>query len=323
MKPYSILRSCGVALLSVAMFGMSACVGVQEPNDSVSDDEPIAEAAQALTHSCKLGFDCHTDQSGIVTNLSANGSQATYKIRMTGYRRMDVFATVCNPSGWWLHLADSPTNNGWGGDGQSTDHDAEVHTNGAGVSYYSAWDMGRGEAGTTAIANNVYPGGCKISRMTAFHAANSPVSTFRYFADNANPTPSLQVSSLHGFKIGYSLCASSSSSSRAIECDWEDNQANNSLADQNYWYIGVNRTVADAMRNGSGVSSVCIVLDSDINANPSSCGASVPNAYCGDGACNNGETSASCAADCDSGCAPLTGDPNVDSLITNPCLAAQ
>lgn len=55
--------------------------------------------------------------------------------------------------------------------------------------------------------------------------------------------------------------------SRSIECDWE----NASLSDKDYWYLGVNRTINNASRSGSGVSSVCIVMNSDIAANPSSC----------------------------------------------------
>ncbi|HRI67678.1 MAG TPA: hypothetical protein PK156_25715 [Polyangium sp.] len=317
-KPGAILFHC--VLLGILALGTTACVNANElGNDelAMAEDENTAEARGALTHGCKLGVDCHLDGSGIVTNLVA-GTAATYRIKMTGYRRMDIFANVCNPSGWWLHVADSPTNDGWGGDGASTDHDAEAHMNGTTFSYFSAWDVARGEAGTRAIAQYAYPGGCRTVRMTAFHPSSSPASTFRYFSDNANSLPSVEVASLHGLKIGYTACASATATTRAIECDWE----NSSLTDKDYWYIGVNRTVGDGSRSGSGVSSVCIVLDSNINANPSSCLGSAPVAYCGDGLCNNGETSTSCAEDCLSACPARTGDPTFDAVYVDPCIAA-
>ncbi|MBK9262118.1 MAG: hypothetical protein IPM54_20230 [Polyangiaceae bacterium] len=320
MKCHALLVGIGFSLLAAVSLSTAACVDADElGNDELDGEGLTAEAVNALTHGCTLGVDCHLDGSGTVTNI-VTGTAATYRVKMTGYRRMDVFADVCNPTGWWLHVGDSPTNDGWGGDSAKTDHDAEVHMNGNGLSSYSSYDMVRGEAGAATRAWNVYPGGCKTVKMTVYHASGSTNSMFRFFSDKANTTPSFEIESLHGFKIGYSACSSSTSTSRSIECDWEDKV----LADKDYWYVGVNRSIGSASRTGSGVSRACIVLNSDINTNPTSClpsPPSPPSGYCGDGVCNNGETSASCPGDCPPPtCLPLTGDPKLDSLIENPCL---
>lgn len=269
MKRHTMLVGIGFTLLATFAIGATGCVNTDNfDNEDLGmlEERQTAEAANALTLGCKLGIDCHLDGSNTVTNL-VTGTAATYRVKMTNYRRMDVFASVCDPTGFWLHLGDSPTNDGWAGDGATTDHDAEVHMNGNSISSFSTWDMARGEAGASTRAWNVYPGGCKTVKMTVYHASGSPNSMLRFYNDQANTAPSFEVESLHGFKIGYTACASATSTARSIECDWE----NSSLSDKDYWYIGVNRTIGSASRSGTGVSSVCIVLNSDINANPTSC----------------------------------------------------
>src|SRR5690242_10735651 len=149
-----------LSILAMTLLGGASCVpGGSPPDESAPGeaDEATAETAQALTHSCTLGVDCGNDQSGTVTTIASSGGKAAYKIRMTGYRRLDLFASVCNPSGWWLHLGDSPTNDGYGGDYGSTDHDAEAHMIDNALFYYSSWDMARFVAGNTLQSNGAYP----------------------------------------------------------------------------------------------------------------------------------------------------------------------
>ena len=63
------------------------------------------------------------------------------------FRRMDIYAKVCKPTGYALHVSDSPTANGWGGDASTTDHDAEAHSFGSSLQFYSTSDFANGAFG--------------------------------------------------------------------------------------------------------------------------------------------------------------------------------
>jgi hypothetical protein len=227
-------------------------------------NEATEEASQALLYACTLGVNCGAPTISLLSNT--NGS--TYRVNMSSYRRLDLFASICNPTGWAMHLTDSPSANGYGGDGASTDHDAEGYLiGGSSLEFYSAYDMTRILPGAYLNKRGAFPGGCSVVRMAAFHDAGSPDSTFQFVGDISKPEISTEVSSLHGMKIGYTSCSSSTSSQRSIECDYE----NRSLSDQNYWYIGINRTVGSSSRTGTGVQRACVVLNSDASVTPASC----------------------------------------------------
>lgn len=235
-----------------------------ESDDALPEaEETTGEAAQALTYACTLGASC---AAPTVTQIS-NVYGATYKVNMAQYRRLDLFASVCSPTGWTLHLTDSPTANGWGGDGMTTDHDAEGYLyNGSTFQFFSAYEMTRGVPGAKVTSSNAFPGGCKTVRMAAFHASGSASSTILFEGDVSNPASATAVESPYGLKVGYTSCSSMNSPQRSVECDWE----NSGLSDKDYWYIGINRVVG-SLRLGTGVQAACVVLSSDVNAVPSSC----------------------------------------------------
>jgi len=72
----------------------------------------------AGTNNCTDNVITATLTSGIYRVLRANLG--------TSYQRLDVFANVSNPTNWWIHLADSPTTNGFGGDAELAVQSLEV-----------------------------------------------------------------------------------------------------------------------------------------------------------------------------------------------------
>jgi hypothetical protein len=235
---------------------------------TVGSDEPVSESSDALTTTCVIGQSC----GNVITvtyNTSSNGygaHQLVGKINMSasGYRRLDLFAEVCSPKQWVLHVTDSPSANGWGGDAATTDHDAEGYLIGSTFQYYSAYDLGRSAPGAYAEIANAFSGQCNKVHMVAYHKANDPTG---YFSFNGGGSPAV-VKSPHGMKLGYTSCPSSSSPQRSIECDWEDS----SLTDSGTWYVGINGTVGSPQgRSGAGVVKHCLVLGTDVNVTPPSC----------------------------------------------------
>ncbi len=62
--------------------------------------------------------------------------------RTGGGRTTEIFAALSNPTDWWLHVADSPTCDGWGADYSSADHDAETHFLNAELTYWAVVPCG-------------------------------------------------------------------------------------------------------------------------------------------------------------------------------------
>jgi hypothetical protein len=46
---------------------------------------------------------------------------------MAGFGQVEITITACDPQGFVFHVADSPSNDGGGGDGGDSSHDAELH----------------------------------------------------------------------------------------------------------------------------------------------------------------------------------------------------
>ncbi|MBN8612593.1 MAG: hypothetical protein J0L92_18510 [Deltaproteobacteria bacterium] len=86
---------------------------------------------------CTVDFDRHrTDCRGAITldpstHDYRSTEQALFRVDMTGYRELDVEIEACDPSGWVLHVGDSRSNDGWGGDAADVSNDAELQVNGA------------------------------------------------------------------------------------------------------------------------------------------------------------------------------------------------
>ena len=210
----------------------------------------------AGANSCTEGIITATTTSGIYRVLRADVGSS--------YLRLDVFADVCNPTSWWIHLADSPTTNGFGGDGATTQHDAEAYILGGAFQMYTM-DNSRGNAWPSYRSD-------AVTASTGCYRVQWAISESRVlFDDDPNPADAFRVDvfTSRGFER-----------SPYAEPDSEDPTG----ANANLWYIGLNRTVGSSARIGTGVNKACFVLSTTTAPSPSVLSALCPGAPSGGGA---------------------------------------
>lgn len=190
-----------------------------------------------------------TCDSSIV--VSHSGTQWVLKFDTQYTARIDVYAQTNNAMGWALHLADSPSNDGYGGDRAQADHDAEIYVRSANVDYYGASDAAGvfPDRQTTAAT-------LTGDRVVHLGAELGPEGTdVTWQAYDGSSWAGTTWATTRGFSKQYTACASSTSAGRGTTCDWEDR----ALGYDDYVYVGVNRMVGNSSRTGSGVRKVLIV----------------------------------------------------------------
>ena len=209
---------------------------------------PKAGLAQG-TYTCTIDTAGGTTCDGwnvVVSNTG--GNTRTAAVNLTGnflWNYMVVRVYTCNPSGWSFHIGDSSTNNGGGGDGYTTQHDAELQVYDSTVTVY-----GSEFANFSPLTASGPPAsGCSIQEYRLFnhYVYVGSAAWLSYFFD----FPPYD------------------------EADQEDT----GYCDSNYsyhceerkLYIGLNRTYGDAFRNGSGVTQACVFLSSAANTPISGC----------------------------------------------------
>lgn len=217
--------------------------------------EEYATAGRALALPPPAAINTCTD--GIITATYSSGVQRVLQVNLSpSYVRLDVFINVCNPTGYWSHIGDSPTNDGYGGDAGTTQHDAEAHFVGTGLLTWgmynprvSSWPSYRSDAVVAAS-------GCYRVQWTAWE------SHFQ-FDDDGDPadTPRVDFASSRSIE-----------SSPYLESDTEDPTG----ANANLWYVGINRTVYSALRSGTGVNQACFVLSTTTSPSPATLSALCP-----------------------------------------------
>jgi len=180
--------------------------------------------------------------TGPVSLTLSSGTYRTGRIDLSdGYVRMDAFVDVCSPTGITMHFADSPSTNGYGGDGGTTNNNAEVHNVGTGIYFYGVDDTNLNITDPTAGTRDVIPAsGCYRVHWT--------LQEDRFlFDDDGDPTDSarIRLDSFRSFEVPpYN------------EPDLEDPNG----LDAPFWYFGLNRTYGSASRTGTGANRACIVL---------------------------------------------------------------
>jgi hypothetical protein len=124
------------ASCSSSVLATSAGSEVPGQSEAASCVAPPPEVTDCRVR-CTVDFDRHrTDCRGAITlDPSTHGDRATeqalFRVDMTGYRELDVEIAACDPRGWVLHVGDSRSNDGWGGDAADVSNDAELQVNGA------------------------------------------------------------------------------------------------------------------------------------------------------------------------------------------------
>ena len=199
----------------------------------------------------------NTCTDGIITATYSSGVQRVLQVNLnTAYVRLDIFIDVCNPTGYWSHIGDSPGNDGYGGDTGTTQHDAEAYFVGTMFQTYgmynprpAAWPSYRSDAVVAAS-------GCYRVQWTAWE------SHFQ-FDDDGNPADTPRVDFFSSRSI---------ESAPYFETDTEDPAG----ANANLWYVGLNRTVYSSSRSGTGVNRACFVLSTTTSPSPATLSALCP-----------------------------------------------
>lgn len=233
-----------------ALEGAYGCVGETGTEDFI--EENIGEVEDALVDapsyfSCKIGVSPTTqdDCSGtaVVKPLTASGIQRRVEIDLDAQKSWKTFVLrtrVCDATGWTVNIGDSPTNDGWGGDTESTSHDAEAQAlNGALAVYRS--DIGSGNYLACQFAGPPSTAGC----ITQDWIINN--DSLKFDSNTGDPSNALKVctgAALFDFP-GYD------------EADAEDPTC--TYADK--LYVGLNGVVdGDPSRVGTGVQQACFFL---------------------------------------------------------------
>lgn len=129
--------------------GVESCGNVGTDDDCDGDaagpelaDGTPSGAACPLTPPSVATYACAIDVAGgshtctdlrAVKSVSLASGRGKATLDLAAFDTVRIEAEVCNPINWVLHLADSPTNDGWCGDGVTRSNDAEAWVMGAGV----------------------------------------------------------------------------------------------------------------------------------------------------------------------------------------------
>lgn len=232
--PIALLRVC--AALAVLSAGAPA----------------VAGTTGTTYYTCTVNINAGTDTctENVITATTTSGIYRVLRADLgADYQRLDVFADVCDPTGWWIHLADSPTSNGFGGDGATTRHDAEAYLLG---SQFQMFSMDDDRGGSWPSYRSI-----AVTSTSGCYRAQWAISESRVLYDddpNAADPFRVDVFTSRGF-----------ARSPYAEPDSEDP----SEANANLWYVGLNRTVASPGRAGTGVGKACFVLSTTTSPSPS------------------------------------------------------
>ncbi|HZM70655.1 MAG TPA: hypothetical protein VFB95_09845 [Candidatus Cryosericum sp.] len=190
--------------------------------------------------------------AGAITVLSSAGTQRVLRANTAGFQRLDAFVDLCNPTGFSFHLGDSPTNDGFGGDAISTQHDAEAHFSGTQLAVYDD-DFGD----LVAVEQSA------IAAIGCYRVQWSAMENTLLFDNDGNPAdpPKTSVESYELFELA-----------PYAESDSEDPSG----ADASFWYVGLNRTVFNPSRTGAGVTKACFVLSATTAPAPATLSALCP-----------------------------------------------
>jgi hypothetical protein len=232
---------------------------------AVTAAQPAAAAetteadASTLAYWCNVNVTGGTDNcngGGVVGVTNPGGAKRLASVDLNAIANWGVFVLrtrVCNATGFSTHIADSPTNNGFGGDSGSTRHDAEAHANGTTLLVFRS-DVGTGPVLACQFTGPSSVSGCVTQEWRVLN------DQFNFDANVAVPND-LDVCN-HPWIFDFVPYD---------EADSED--PNNLYADK--FYVGLNGIYNDPFntRPGSGVQQACFYLSTDPAATQAQVGA--------------------------------------------------
>lgn len=209
---------------------------------------PTASLAQA-TYTCVISTSGgHTCDNFNVSVANTGGSTRTAVVNLNAsfaWQYLVVRVQTCNAFGWTLHIGDSVSNNGGGGDARDAQHDAEVQALDSTVSVFAS-DYA---SPTFVTAPGPPSSGCAVQE-------------YRIFDHYVYVDPNTSVPNNESAWLYYWFDFPPYN-----EADSEDLD----FSELNRIYIGLNRTYGDASRNGSGLTQACVFLSTSTSSIPTSC----------------------------------------------------
>lgn len=222
--------------------GMDAAADAGEPRDATAQAD-AGDPLDATVHAdagtdagpTPCAYTCEVDLvagsttcTGTVSGSVTTGT-FTATIDMSGREELEWTTTLCDPVDWVVHITDSPSGNGGGGDATQFSNDAEAQLVGTGLD---------------VITNDLDPGGSasRIHTDPAYVPA-AGCTTFTWTVRDQ----------FFGSDLG--AVAVSSPYILRIDPPTDPEGAPDAL-----WYIGLNRTYGSAARVGTGVtrSTLCV-----------------------------------------------------------------
>ena len=207
---------------------LECCPAGQEKNPSGECCTLMPTSACAVECNVDVEAGTHDCAAPIqVTELS--GSRGTMTVDLTGLSSMAVGFEICDPTGFALHVSDSPSANGHGGDGGDFANDAELHFTGSG----NVVLVGNDYAPATSRSLLSHPG---------FVPAQGCSQRTILFADQVARCfePCFEVQSEYSLRL--------------------DPPADQEGTPDSLWYLGLNRVHSGTSRTGTGLRTLHICL---------------------------------------------------------------
>lgn len=215
------------------MLMLAACGKIHfEPRGTDAGDGEVDGAADTgMVDTRVCGNSCSVTMSvdGVYCGgaITVTGNQGVGSIDMTGRTELFVTAFICDPTGYVVHVGDSPSNDGSGGDAGQFSNDAEVYLNG---STLEVW------------GNDFSPMGAKqLESAPAFAPAagcfDFEMSVRDQEVETTKPSQLLVQSP---FLL-------------RIDPPMDPEGKPDAL-----WYIGLDRTPGNVLRSGSGLATVSL-----------------------------------------------------------------
>ncbi|MFO0589054.1 MAG: hypothetical protein U0441_16000 [Polyangiaceae bacterium] len=265
----SILSTIAASALVMSAFAASGCAKSADPEESVAEERSALETGSLVSldpesepsllppqgktpvGGAKDNFTCqwqtqnasycYVDIENAILDCADNvasdvriidtDSGIVLEVDMAGHKMLQVGTKVAGPHGYALHIADSPSNNGWAGDGGdfSNDSEALLYENTMFV-----WGSDRVGNPNLLKAQNVIPDGDGV-----LWAGVCDGKFLLYSWDFTNPATNALVTSVDGL----------------FQIDGNEPDNENGGVNDTKLYVGLERTVGSSSRTGSDLYS--------------------------------------------------------------------
>ena len=200
---------------------LAGCGRFGFPDHATADAGPDAPAP--CVNACSIDLPATTTCAAPIVATFGAG-EATVAIDMTGLAELEIDTQICDPMGWVLHLGDSPSDNGYGGDSGQFSNDAEIQLQGTQLDVFP---------------NQMASGASTLDADPSFVAATGCSSIVLFVRDQT-----VDATQPHAYHV-----ASSFALRIAPPSDLEG-------VPDSLWWLGIDRTYGDPTRTGTGITHV-------------------------------------------------------------------